>query len=86
MRRRMSISAIRVFTARWRCRRGSNCGRGRSGACEGRPRRNPARDPTVPYLDTLRWALIAISLIAISLIDIAVTIHARLDEWRRGQR
>jgi hypothetical protein len=32
--------------------------------------------PLVPYLDTLRWALIGI----------AVTIHARLDDWKRGQR
>ena len=37
--------------------------------------------PLVPYLDTLRWALIAIALIGI-----AVTIHARLDDWKRGQR
>ncbi|WP_411839510.1 YcbK family protein [Paracoccus sp. ME4] len=32
--------------------------------------------PLVPYLDTLRWVLIGI----------AVTIHARLDDWKRGQR
>ena len=37
--------------------------------------------PLVPYLDTLRWLLIAIALIGI-----AVTIHARLDDWKRGQR
>ncbi|WP_273502112.1 YcbK family protein [Paracoccus sphaerophysae] len=37
--------------------------------------------PLVPYLDTLRWALIAIALIGI-----AVTIHAPLDDWKRGQR
>ena len=37
--------------------------------------------PLVPYLDTLRWALIAIALIGI-----AVTIYARLDDWKRGQR
>ena len=37
--------------------------------------------PLVPYLDTLRWVLIAIALIGI-----AVTIHARLDDWKRGQR
>ena len=37
--------------------------------------------PLVPYLDTLRWALIAIALIGI-----AITIHARLDDWKRGQR
>jgi hypothetical protein len=35
----------------------------------------------LPYLDTLRWVLIAIALIGI-----AVTIHARLDDWKRGQR
>jgi len=37
--------------------------------------------PLVPYLNTLRWVLIAIVLIGI-----AVTIHARLDDWKRGQR
>jgi hypothetical protein len=37
--------------------------------------------PLVPYLDTLRWVLIAIALIGI-----AITIHARLDDWKRGQR
>jgi hypothetical protein len=37
--------------------------------------------PLVPYLDSLRWVLIAIALIGI-----AVTIHARLDDWKRGQR
>lgn len=37
--------------------------------------------PLVPYLDTLRWVLIVIALIGI-----AVTIHARLDDWKRGQR
>lgn len=37
--------------------------------------------PLVPYLDSLRWALIAMALIGI-----AVTIHARLDDWKRGQR
>jgi hypothetical protein len=37
--------------------------------------------PLVPYLDSLRWVLIAIALIGI-----AVTIHARLDDWKRGQQ
>ena len=37
--------------------------------------------PLVPYLDTLRWVLIAIALIGI-----AVTIYARIDDWKRGQR
>ena len=37
--------------------------------------------PLVPYLDTLRWVLIAVALGGI-----AVTIYARLDDWRRGQR
>ena len=37
--------------------------------------------PLVPYLDTLRWVLIAVALIGI-----AVTIYARLDDWRRGRR
>jgi zinc D-Ala-D-Ala carboxypeptidase len=37
--------------------------------------------PLVPYLDTLRWVFIALALIGI-----AVTIHARIDDWKRGQR
>lgn len=37
--------------------------------------------PLVPYLDTLRWLLIAVALIGI-----AVTIHARIDDWKRGRR
>ena len=37
--------------------------------------------PLVPYLDTLRWVFIAVALGGI-----AVTIYARLDDWRRGQR
>lgn len=35
----------------------------------------------VPYLDTLRWVFIAVALGGI-----AVTIYARLDDWRRGRR
>lgn len=37
--------------------------------------------PLVPYLDTLRWVLMACALIGI-----AVTIHTRLDDWKRGKR
>jgi zinc D-Ala-D-Ala carboxypeptidase len=37
--------------------------------------------PLVPHLDTLRWVFIAVALIGI-----AVTIHARIDDWKRGQR
>ncbi|EEW24060.1 YcbK family protein [Rhodobacter ferrooxidans] len=37
--------------------------------------------PLVPYLDTLRWVLIAVALLGI-----AVAIHARVDDWKRGQR
>ena len=37
--------------------------------------------PLVPYLDTLRWVFIAVALMGI-----AVTIYARLDDWKRGQR
>ena len=37
--------------------------------------------PLVPYLDTLRWVLMASALIGI-----AVTIHTRLDDWKRGKR
>jgi zinc D-Ala-D-Ala carboxypeptidase len=40
-----------------------------------------AIQPLVPYLDTLRWILIVIALIGI-----VVTIHARIDDWNRGQR
>ena len=35
----------------------------------------------VPYLDTLRWLFIAVALGGI-----AVTIYARLDDWKRGRR
>ena len=37
--------------------------------------------PLVPYLDTLRWVFIAVALGGI-----AVTIYARLDDWRRWRR
>ena len=37
--------------------------------------------PLVPYLDTLRWIFIALTLLGI-----AVAIHARIDAWKRGQR
>jgi len=37
--------------------------------------------PLVPYLDTLRWVFIALALAGI-----AVTIYARLDDWKQGQR
>lgn len=37
--------------------------------------------PLVPYLDTLRWAFIAVALGGL-----AVTIYARLDDWRQGRR
>ena len=37
--------------------------------------------PLVPYLDTLRWGFIAVALGGI-----AVTIYARLEDWKRGQR
>ena len=37
--------------------------------------------PLVPYLDTLRWLLIAVALIGVS-----VTIYARWDDWRKGRR
>lgn len=37
--------------------------------------------PLVPHLDTLRWVFSAVALIGI-----AVTIHARIDDWKRGQR
>lgn len=37
--------------------------------------------PLVPYLDTLRWVLIAVALAGL-----AVTIYARIDDWKRGRR
>jgi zinc D-Ala-D-Ala carboxypeptidase len=37
--------------------------------------------PLVPYLDTLRWVFIAVALAGV-----AVTIYARFDDWKRGQR
>ena len=37
--------------------------------------------PLVPYLDTLRWVLIAVVLAGV-----AVTIYARIDDWKRGRR
>ncbi len=37
--------------------------------------------PLVPYLDTLRWVFIAVALGGI-----AVTIYARLDDWKQGRR
>ena len=37
--------------------------------------------PLVPYLDTLRWVFIAVALAGI-----AVTIYARLDDWKKGLR
>ncbi len=37
--------------------------------------------PLVPYLDSLRWLFIAIALAGI-----ALAIHARIDDWRKGRR
>jgi zinc D-Ala-D-Ala carboxypeptidase len=37
--------------------------------------------PLVPNLDTLRWVFIAVALGGI-----AVTIYARIDDWRGGRR
>lgn len=37
--------------------------------------------PLVPHLDTLRWVFIVLALVGIS-----VTVWARLDDWRKGQR
>ena len=37
--------------------------------------------PLVPYLDALRWVFIAIAFAGI-----AVTIYARIDDWKRGRR
>ncbi len=40
-----------------------------------------AIQPLIPYLDSLRWAFIAVALIGVS-----VTIYARWDDWRKGRR
>ena len=40
-----------------------------------------AIQPLIPYLDTLRWAFIALALAGIGL-----TVWARLDDWNRGRR
>jgi hypothetical protein len=40
-----------------------------------------AIQPLVPYLDTLRWVFIVVALVGI-----AVAIHARIDDWKRGRR
>ena len=37
--------------------------------------------PLVPYLDTLRWAFIAVAIAGI-----AVAIYGRIDDWKRGRR
>lgn len=37
--------------------------------------------PLVPFLDTLRWVFIAVALAGL-----AVTIYARIDDWKRGRR
>jgi hypothetical protein len=37
--------------------------------------------PLVPYLDTLRWLFITLALGGV-----AVTIYARVDDWKRGRR
>ena len=37
--------------------------------------------PLIPYLDSLRWLFVALALGGI-----AVTIYARLDDWKRGRR
>ena len=40
-----------------------------------------ALQPLIPYLDTLRWLLIAAALVGIG-----ITIYARWDDWRKGRR
>ena len=40
-----------------------------------------AIQPLMPYLDSLRWLFVALALGGI-----AVTIYARLDDWKRGRR
>ena len=37
--------------------------------------------PLVPYLDSLRWLLIALALVGL-----IIVIYARLDDWRKGRR
>lgn len=38
-------------------------------------------EPLIPYLGSLRWIWLALALAGI-----AVTVHARLDDWKRGRR
>lgn len=40
-----------------------------------------ALQPLIPYLNTLRWAFIAVALIGVS-----ITIYARWDDWHKGRR
>ena len=40
-----------------------------------------AIQPLIPYLDTMRWAFIAVALIGVS-----ITIYTRWDDWRKGRR
>ena len=40
-----------------------------------------AIEPLIPYLDTLRWVFIGLAIAGI-----ALTIYARLDDWKRGRR
>ena len=40
-----------------------------------------AIQPMMPYLDSLRWIFVALALGGI-----AVTVYARLDDWKRGRR
>jgi len=37
--------------------------------------------PLLPYLNNLRWLLIALALVGLGIV-----IYARLDDWRKGQR
>ena len=37
--------------------------------------------PLIPYLDVLRWVLIALALAGL-----IIVIYARLDDWQKGQR
>ena len=60
-----------------RCRDAGRCGR--RGRAERPAETQTAVLPLVPYLDTLRWVFIAVALVGI-----AVTIYARLDDWKGG--
>jgi hypothetical protein len=64
-----------------RCRDAGRCRGGGGAERPGRDATQSAILPLVPYLDALRWVFIAVALGGI-----AVTIYARLDDWKSERR